>query len=148
LPEDFVATWRVEFNHRKLDQTSINELDAGSLGWKSATGTPQKYYLYVSTAMWIGFEPAPTVLSTSAVTVYYISQPATLTSTSQTPFGGWAQLTPYHPALAYYIAYRGLGAVGDTALADRYYTEWANWLEIMRTGMLKTPDFNPGFKGR
>ncbi len=147
LPSDFMATWRVEYSRRKLDQTSINELDATSLGWKSASGVPQKYYLYVSTATWIGFYPAPVSTSTGTVTIYYVSQPATLTATSETPFLGWPQLTPYHPALAYYIAYRGLSALGDTTLADRYYQEWANWLEIMRTGSLKMPDFNPGFKG-
>lgn len=147
LPSDFLATWRVEYRSRKLDQTSINELDATSLGWKSASGVPQKYYLYVASATWIGFTPAPISTSTGTVSVFYIAQPATLTSTSATPFNGWPQLVPYHPAIAYYVAYRGLSSIGDSALAGTYYQEWSNWIEIMRTGLLKMPDFNPGFKG-
>jgi hypothetical protein len=148
LPSDFVATWRVEYSRRKLDQTSINELDAMSIGWKSASGTPQKYYVYFASTTLLGIYPAPSSSSTGTVTVFYIQQTSDLTSTSQTPFNAWSQLSHYHPSLAYYIAYRGLWSIGETSLAERYYAEWSSWVEAMRTGMLKMPDFNPGLQGR
>ena len=74
LPDNFLATWRVEFSGRKIDQTSINELDTLSIGWKSARGPPQKYYLYTSTATWIGFTPVPTSASTGTVAIYYMDR--------------------------------------------------------------------------
>lgn len=148
MPSDFMATWRVEYARKKLDQTSINELDALSIGWKSASGTPQRYYLYTATTTLMGFQPAPTTLTTATVTVYYIQRTQDLTSSSQTPFNGWTQMQPYHSALSYYIAYRGLWLVGDTSLADRYMQEWSGFIEMMRTGMLKMPDYNPGAAGR
>lgn len=148
MPSDFMATWRVEYARKKLDQTSINELDANSVSWKTASGTPQKYYLYTASTTLMGFQPAPTVLTTATVTVYYIQQPTDLTSTASTPFNGWVQLQPYHSSLAYYIAYRGLFTIGDTTLADRYYQEWSGFIEMMRTGMIKMPDYNPGAQGR
>lgn len=148
LPSDFMATWRVELQLRRLEQTSMNQEDANSIGWRSSRGPPQRYYLYTSTSPWIGFVPAPTITSTGTVTIYYIQQTQDMTSTSQTPFSGWVQLTPYHSALAYYVAYRALWTIGDTDLAERYYAEWAAWIEVMRTGMAKMPDFNPGLQGR
>lgn len=148
MPSDFMATWRVEYSRKKLDQTSINELDAMSITWKSASGTPQRYYLYTATTTLMGFQPAPTTLTTATVTVYYIQRTQDLTSSSQTPFNAWTQMQPYHSALSYYIAYRGLWLVGDTNLADRYYQEWSAFIEMMRTGMIKMPDYNPGAAGR
>lgn len=148
MPSDFMATWRVEYARKKLDQTSINELDAMSIAWKTASGTPQRYYLYTASTTVMGFQPAPTVLTTSTVTVYYIQRSQDLTSASQTPFNGWDQLQSYHSALAYYIAYRGLFTVGDTTLAGTYLQEWSAFIEMMRTGMIKMPDYNPGAAGR
>lgn len=148
MPADLMATWRVEYNNRKIDQTSLNELDANSIGWKTASGIPQRYYLYTATTTVMGFQPAPTVLTTATVNVYYLQRTTELSSTSATPFNGWNQLQSYHSALAYYIAYRGLWVVGDTTLATQYFQEWTGWIEIMRTGMIKMPDYNPGAAGR
>lgn len=155
MPSDFMATMRVwaQFPGQayiKLDQTSMDQLDAQSAGWTNATGTPTRYYLDRSSqSIYLGFYPAPSVSnSTGPVIVYYVQQPTDLTSTSQVPFNSNIILQPYVSALAYYVAYRGFLTVEETDLATAYLQYWINFLSMMRQGTTKTPDFNPGFVGQ
>ncbi len=148
LPANFQASWRVLYKNKKLDQTSFNQLDAESLTWTTVTGDVQKYYIYLATSTWIGFYPAPVSASTGTATVYFLQQPDELTSTTETPWNGWLQLAPYHSALAYFVAYRGLWTIGDTNQAERYLQEWNQWISVMKHGVMQAPDFNPGFGGR
>lgn len=149
LPVDFLSTDRVLFNGQKLEQTSLSQLDANTPGWSSASGsTPQKYYLYRTTYTLLGLVPAPRSLTITSLTVYYIKQPIELTSTSETPWNGWASLTPYHTALVYYVSYRACRALEEDSLAQSYYQEWASSIEVMRKGITSMPDFNPGFIGQ
>lgn len=148
LPSDFQAPWRVIYKNKKLDQTSFNQLDAESAGWTTTSGEVQRYYLYLATSPVIGFYPAPVSTSTGTATVYYLQQPTDMTSTSQTPWNGWAQLAPYHSGIAYFLAYRGLWTVGEVDLANRYLEEWNQWISVMKAGLMQAPDFNPGFGGR
>jgi hypothetical protein len=155
MPSDFMATMRVWFkppggSYLKLDQTSMDQLDAQSAGWTAAKGTPTRYYFdRVGATVAIGFYPAPSVSnSTGPVIVYYVQQPADITSTSGTPFNGNLILQPYTSALAYYVAYRGFLTVEETDLANAYLQYWISFLGMMRQGTTKTPDFNPGFVGQ
>lgn len=150
LPIDFLATDRVLNNNVKLQQTSLNELDAVTPGWLAATGsTPQKYYLYRTTSTVIGFSPKPYGIFTStSVVIFYIKQPVEVTSTSDTPWNGWASLTPYHTALVYYVTYRASRVLEDKEMGDAFYQEWTNAIEQMRHGIYSMPDFNPGFVGQ
>lgn len=155
LPGDAMAPLRVWFQPTggsfiKLDQTSMDQLDAQSAGWTSATGSPTKYYVDRSTqVISIGFYPAPSVSgSTGPVIVYYVQQPTDCTVTSCIPFNANVILQPYVSALAYYVAYRGFLSVEETDLADEYLKLWVSFLAIMRQGTFKTPDFNPGFVGQ
>lgn len=155
-PSDFMATLRVWFqpsgsSYIKIDQTSMDQLDAQSAGWTSAAGTPTRYYLDRSnnTNYYLGFYPAPSVTnSTGSVIVYYVQQTADVTSTSAIPFNGNLILQPYTSALAYYVAYRGFQTVEETDLANSYLQYWVVFLGMMRQGTTKTPDFNPGFVGQ
>jgi hypothetical protein len=155
MPSDFMATLRVWYappgqSFIKLDQTSMDQLDAQTAGWTGVSGTATKYYLDRSTAsIYLGFFPAPSVAgSTGPVIAYYVQQPLDCTSTSQIPFNGNLILQPYVSALAYYIAYRGFQTVEETDLANAYLQYWINFLGMMRQGTTKTPDFNPGFVGQ
>ena len=149
LPADFLSTSRVLHNNLKLEQTSLDQLDADSKGWLAATGTtPQKYYLYRATYTLIGFYPRPLSPTVTSVLVYYIKQPQEITLTSETPWNGWYSLTPYHSALVYYITYRAFRALEENDIANSYYQEWATSIEIMRKGVYTMPDFNPGFTGQ
>lgn len=149
LPDDFMGTEFVLFKNVKIDQTSFNELNSNSIGWKTSSGTPIKYYLdYHTRPTAIGFFPAPVATSTGTVIVYYVQQTADLTSTSDTPWAGWTMLTPYHSGLAYYIAMRAFMAQEDSDMAPLYQNEWLVQLQNMRQGLYKQPDFNPGFAGR
>lgn len=148
LPSDFQATWRVTYKNRKIDQTSLNQLDAESVQWMNAKGEVQKYYVYLASTPVIGFQPAPVSTSTGTAVVYYLQQPAELTSTSQSPWNGWSQLVPYQSSLAYYVAYRGLWTIGDIDQANRYLEEWNQWVTVMKRGIMQAPDFNPGLQGR
>jgi hypothetical protein len=82
------------------------------------------------------------------VYVYYIKQPNEITSTSNTPWNGWGNLTPYHSALVYYISYRAYRVLEEDTLSAAYYQEWAAMIELMRHGIYTMPDFNPGFQGQ
>lgn len=154
MPSDFMATVRVWFQPVggsliKLDQTSMDQLDAQSAGWMSAQGSPTRYYVDRSSqTLYLGFYPAPTTVSTGPVVIYYVQQSADCTSTGCVPFNGQLILQPYVTALAYYIAFRGFMSVEETDLAQAYLQYWLSFLSIMRQGTTKTPDFNPGFVGQ
>ena len=149
LPSDFLTPWRVTYKGRKIDQTSFNQQDAVTVAWQTqSAGTPLAYYIYLAPNPTIGFVPAPASASTGTITVWYIQQTADLTSTSQIPFNGWAQLYPYHSMLAYYIAFRGFWVIGDSDQAGQYMSEWQQWIAALKMGLGKQPDFNPGFGGR
>lgn len=147
LPTDFLTAWRVLHKDRKMEQTSFDAEDAQSEAWMTASGTPQRYYIYAATTPVIGFIPAPTTVSTGTAVVYYIQQTTDMTADTETPFSGWVQAIPYHSALAYFVTYRGLWLLGDIQLADRYAQEWALWIESARTGLINKPDYNPSFTG-
>ena len=148
LPSDFMAPQRVLFNNVKLDATSLNQLDASAAGWVSSNGQPINYYIYSANPSQMGFYPVPTTTSTGTVILFYIQQPVELTSLTQTPFNGWPILTPYHSALIYYVTYRCYLTLEEQELGTPYYNEWINFLTFMKTGVMKQPDFNPGFQGR
>lgn len=149
IPSDYLTSWRVTYKGRKLNQTSFNEQDAVTVAWQTqSVGTPLAYYVYLAPNPTIGFVPAPATASTGTVVLWYIQQTQDLTLTTQTPFNGWSQLVPYHSALSYYIAYRGLWTVGDTDQASQYLSEWQQWVAALKVGLGRQPDFNPGFGGR
>lgn len=148
LPSDFVATQRVLFKNVKLDATSLNQLDANSAGWKTVSGTPINYYIYYTTSPVIGFFPAPTTSSTGTVNVFYVEQPNELTATSQTILNGWPIFQPYYGYFADYVTYRCWMTLEETDLAQPYFQSWQNGLQMMKAGLNKQPDFNPGMEGR
>lgn len=149
MPTDFLATARVYYKNSKIDQTSYNQLDATSIGWKTASGTPNSYYLDQNNVItYMGFYPAPATSSTGTVIVYYVQQPLELTVTTQVPWNGWNVLLPYHSSLAYYVAFRGYLTLEETEIAQTYSDQWNQSLMAMRQGFNKMPDFNPGFSGR
>jgi hypothetical protein len=154
-PSDFMATMRVWYappgsGYIKLDQTSMDQLDSQTAGWTSATGQPTRYFLDRSTTtIYIGFFPAPSVAnSTGPVIVYYTQQTTDVTTTSAIPFNGNFIMQPYVSALAYYVAYRGFQTVEESELANGYLQLWVSFLGMMRQGIYKTPDYNPGFVGQ
>jgi len=102
-----------------------------------------------SQSIYLGFYPAPSVAnSTGPVIVYYVQQTQDLTSDQSQLFNNNPLLQPYASALAYYVAYRGFLTVEETDLAQAYLSYWINFLAMMRQGVTKQPDFNPGFVGQ
>lgn len=135
----------------KLDQTSMDQLDAQSADWLNARGPPTRYYIDRRGGFYVGFFPIPSAsvpLSTGTVVVHCVEQTTDVTSLSDIPFTNDLLLQPYVSALAYYIAYRGFLTVEETDLANAYLQYWINFLSLMRQGTTKTPDFNPGFIGQ
>lgn len=154
MPDDFMSTMRVWFqpvggSYIKLNQSSMDQLDAQSAGWTAATGSPTAYYIDRSgDSLQLGFYPVPTTVSTGPVVVYYVQNSVDLTSTASIPFNGQLILQPYVSALAYYVAYRGFMSVEETDLAGAYLQYWVGFMQLMRQGTTKMPDFNPGFVGQ
>lgn len=149
MPSDFMFANRVWYQqpgqaYIKLPATSFNDLDAKTSGWLSSKGTPQAYYIDMSTGtVYMGFYPAPTTASSGPVIVYYIQNATDLTVTTQQPFNGWNALQPYSSALAYYVTYRAYTTLEEPELAAPYLQYWVNFLLIMRQGLGRQPDFNP-----
>ena len=164
LPSDFMATMRVWYKpqggtYLKLNQTSMDQLDAQSVGWVNAAGTPTAYYLDKSAPAInaiglplnynLGFYPAPsTTASTGPVIVYYVQQSQDATSIGSVLFNGNLAYQPYASALAYYVAARGFQTVEETDLSDSYFKLWLAFLQLQHQGMAKSPDFSPGFQGQ
>lgn len=157
-PDDFIGTLRVWFTPPggtaiKIDQTSLEQLDAQSSNWATAQGVPTSYYIdrtgssASSSSVYIGVFP-PVETSTGTLNVFYIQNAKDVASTSAIPFNGQLVLQPYVSALSYYVAYRGFLSVEETDLANAYLQYWITFLAIMRQGTTKTPDFNPGFIGQ
>lgn len=149
LPVDFMFTNRVTYNGQKITQTSFDQLDSGSLGWSQASGQPQQYFIdpYSPTPQ-VGFVPAPAVGSTGTIVIQYVQQTTDITSTSVTPFNGWITLTPYHSGLVDYVVCRAWQTLEEMDLAQPFCDRWQLYVGAMRTGQLRTPDFNPGAGGR
>lgn len=154
LPTNFMATMRVLYKKGtqntwlKLDQTSLNQLDADSSGWMSISGVPYKYYVYMATTPVIGFVPAPVATSTGVVQVDYVADTTDIAATTETPFNGYLILKPYHPALIYYAVCRSYITQEMYDMAQPFCEQWNGYIGTMKAGMLKQPDFNPGFGGR
>ncbi len=155
LPSDFIASLRAMYKKGsgttwfKMDQQSFNQLDADNVSWMSLSGgTPLHYYVYMTTIPVIGIVPPPVAVSTGTVQIDYVASTRDVTSTSDTPFNGFALLTPYHSSLVYYVVCRGYKQMEEYDLAQPFCDEWMNGIATMRSGLLKQPDFNPGFSGR
>lgn len=154
LPTTFMATLRVMYRKGgtnpwiKLEQTSFSQLDADNGGWMTLSGTPYKYYVYLATTPVIGFMPAPVSTSTGTVQVDYIADTNDITATSDVPFNGYLILKPYHTALIYYVTCRGYITIEEYDMAQPFCEQWNSYIGTMKSGILKQPDFNPGFGGR
>lgn len=154
LPSDFMASQRLLYTKTgtstpiKLSQTSFNELDANSAGWMNTSGIPRSYYIYLTTAPVVGFVPAPGTSGAGTAQLDYVANTHDVTATTDTPLNGFAIFTPYHSGLVYYVTCRGYKAIEENALAQPYCDEWNQAIVAMKTGIMKQPDFNPGFSGR
>lgn len=155
LPNDFIAANRVMFKKAsqnawiKLDQTSFNQLDAESSGWMGlSAGTPYRYYVYLTTTPVVGFVPAPASTSTGTVQMDYVANTLEVTATTQTPFNGFSILVPYHPFLVYYVVCRANQTLEEYDVAQPFCDMWTQSIAVMKAGILKQPDYNPGFSGR
>lgn len=154
LPTNFMATLRVLYRKGgvgpwlKLEQTSFNQLDADNAGWMTLSGTPYKYYVYIATTPVIGFMPAPVTTSTGSIQMDYVADTNDVTATTDIPFNGYLILKPYHTALIYYVTCRGYITIEEYDIAAPFCENWNTYIATMKSGILKQPDFNPGFGGR
>jgi hypothetical protein len=152
MPDGFMFPTRVWFSsagqpYSKLPSTSFNDLDARSPGWFNVSGTPQAYYVDMTTGtVYLGFYPAPVAASTGPVIAFYIQNSTDMFSTNEAvlPFNGWNALQPYASALPYYMAYRAYLVLEEVDIAKQYLDTWTQFLLIMRQGLNRQPDFNPG----
>lgn len=158
VPADFMFVNRAWYQvpsgqpWQKLPASSYNDMDARYPGWQSANGGPPLVYFIdqSSQAVYFGVYPAPAASSTGTITVQYLQSVSDLSSTSQTPFNGWLVMQPYVSALSYYVTYRCWLTLEEPDLAKGYLDYWITFLQIMRQGLARQPDFNPpaaGFRG-
>jgi hypothetical protein len=87
--------------------------------WRASTTpvqSPSGYYVREDGgSLYIGLNEPPRIGSseTGKLYVHYVARPEPMTSTSDQPFAGRADLRVYHKALPHYAAYKLLPLVGD-----------------------------------
>ena len=147
LPDTFITPYRVTHSSKSLEEKTIEGLDAESSLWMNSYGDPNSYFIRHDTQTVIGVKPIPLASSTSTLKVFFHARANTLSATTDIPFNNFRELYQYHYILAFYAAYRGWLIYGDTALAQIYYNEYVQGVQLMRSVMGDMPNFNPSIRG-
>ena len=149
LPSDFMFTYRVTLDNRKIYMTSYDALDSGSLGWQTTAGPPQEYYINnYNPSPSIGFVPAPVSGSTGTVAVFYAQNSPDVTSTSDFLYNGWVPMAGYQQGLTDYVVCHAWQVLEESENAKPFCDRWSQYILLMRNLQTRTPDYNPGAGGR
>ncbi len=145
LPSNFLQMRRLSLRYLDIEEITQEALDNKvGLQWQTSGGLPTNYYIAFASRTKVGFYPFPdTTSSTGTVRYEYYAQSTDLSATTDEPFGGDAELDPYHYILAYYAAYRLTALDGRVDLAVFYRTEFAEGLERMKREALARPSYRP-----
>lgn len=145
LPSDFLQMRRLSLRYLDLSEITQESLDNKvGLQWEVSGGLPTNYFISFASRTKVGFYPFPdTSSSTGTVRYEYYAQATNLSATTDEPFGGAAELDPYHYILAYYAASKIVAIDGRIDLAVFYRTEFLEGLERMKRESRNRPSYNP-----
>ena len=145
LPSDFLQMRRLGLRYLDLSEITLESLDnKAGLQWETSGGLPTNYYVSFASRTKVGFYPFPdTSSSTGTVRYEYYAQATNLSAASDEPFGGDAELDPYHYILVYYAAARLAAIDGRVDLAVFYRTEFLEGIERMKREAMLKPSYRP-----
>jgi len=147
LPTTFLQAYRVTYDGRALDETSLGGLDSDQTRWEDREGTPSSYFIRRTTQTIIGFSPTPVNGSTGTANIFFYVQSNALTGATSIPFNGFRELYSYHHLLSFYGAYRGWLILSETELANAYYNEYILGKQIAISVLNTSPNFKPQLRG-
>ena len=130
-----------------MEEVSIDGLDANRSDWTQTTGDPTKYYIRRDTQTVIGLRPTPLANSTHTLTVWFYARANDLSANADVPFNNFREMYSYHYLLALYAAYRGWLVMVDRGLAELYYSEYIQGINIMKSAINTGPNFSPAIRG-
>lgn len=146
LPNDTIALESVYYDNKVLPEISQSKLDTIDETWPTAsTGVPTYYYVYRTTASWIGFYPSPD--NTKSVDVWYVEQPDNLDSDTDTPFNNIHKLKPFHYTIILWVAHYCCLQEGKIGLATQFYNLYALRLKDMKDSLDLRPNYYPTISG-
>lgn len=145
LPADFLQIRRLTLRYQDLEEQTPESLsNKVGLEWELSGGLPTNYVINFSSRTKVQFYPFPdTSASTGTVRYEYFASATDLSATTDEPFGGSAELDPYHYMLAYYAGYRLAMIDGRQDLGVLYRTEFYEGLERLKREALARPSYRP-----
>lgn len=118
----------VSYDDKRLDHTTIAELDRRTPSWRTASsGTPRQYY---RRGQYIYFEKPP--VSIKEIKVYAVLTPDDFTGAETEPFNQLTYLRPFHYSLVFYLTMRAKMKVGkdvEQASARAEFEGYINWVK-------------------
>ncbi len=116
------------YDNKRLDLTTISELDHLSSSWRTrSAGTPKKYFMR-GKYLWVD-RPIETA---DTVQIYYAAISDDFNNDGITPYNQLLHLEPFHNALILYLTYRCKGKVGkpqEAQIAKSEYQDYVKWMK-------------------
>lgn len=148
MPSDFLQVHRLSHDYYILPETTPEALDRTSR-WQETGAKPTHYLVNFSSRTKISLYPWPeSSSSTGTVRYEYWAQATDMSADADEPFGGIAELDPYHYVLAYFAAAKMTAIDGRMTLAQIYLAEFRAGIERMKSEAKSRPSYRPGAAGR
>lgn len=123
LPPNYTVIERVTIGFKSIPQMTPASLDSQSLGWETASGYPNRYFINFSSRGLVGFAPWPQQSTdTDTIKIDYDVQANELVNGSDLPYNAINELTDYQHALAYWASATIEQLDQQPALAGYYFT--------------------------
>lgn len=146
-PSDFLSVERLTRSYQVLKEESVKSLDR-QIQWQTVGGLPISYYVNHSSRSLIGFYPFPnSTSSTGTIRMEYNASATDLSSDSDQPFNGIAELQPYGYLVSLYCGYRAALIDSMVAQAQAYYAEYRRGSDMLGSDAYSRPNYRPGAVG-
>lgn len=149
LPDGYMMIRRVTRDSLAIQELSPAALDGRSAMWETTSGLPTYYFTNFSTRSMIGFAPFPNmVVDTATISVEYIAYSPNMTLDAQVPFEGIKELSPYHPALSFYAAYKASIVDERYDKAKVFMDSYSALVDLMKTQCVNRINYLPSMIGK
>lgn len=146
-PSDFQTVKKLWRDGVPLPESTLDGLDSNMTNWGLPQGTPNTYYVRLTTTSVIGFVPWPnSSVVPILITMDYIVTVVDMVNLSDVPYNGSPDFSSLHESLAKYVAYRYYLGVGQKELADIWGKEFLADISILKSIPEKKPNYRPGFQ--
>jgi hypothetical protein len=119
----------VLYNSKKIDKTTMADLDTEDESWRNRTaGTPKKWY---RRGKWLCLD-RPIDSNEYDLTVYAVLRPNDFDADTKTPFNELDYLEPFHFSLVLYIQWKAKAKVGKPQDATKAEQEYMAYIAYMK----------------